>query len=647
MFRANQRVVWISIFCAIFFTFNLPALAEQDEDFLNNPEVIAQWNLNVGSLALDEFQYLDALAYFEDAFNTSQMEKTKVRALLLKATTFATFLHSPDSALKIYQTIRKQYSNFAETAFYQEALLLFENGFYPQVIEVEKDYLRAYPHGRFQFQTEFLREQSEKIVQTKSYQRKEVKRKRTRLREKAWQEQDARRRAEIRASEREAARIRARARNRAREAARLRAENRAREAERLNRIADQEAREATRMQQEATAREKARKKAAEENRRKILDSVSDDFETIAEPTIRVLIHKSTSNLTLEGNGLVFHAEGRESRPRGRIEIKSNDGRIVQSGSRGARWGKEIKITANGPIALTYGKEKKRVRGFVMLSAKGNRIRVISHIKMESYLRGVVPAESYASWKLDALKSQAMAARTYAYDHIRSHAKKPFDVYATHRSQVYGGVDRETKKTDRAVRETRGEIITSVIKGQLRPILAMYAANSGGHTADPKKEYDPHWASPPSYLVAQEDPWSIKAGKKGWATWEYTHSRREIEKNLAKRKIRVSNLSAIQPVYIGPSGRVVTVKLMYDGGKSKTVRFRPKVTLGLGGRLNTLPDTIVKIHKKGSKFVFKGKGFGHGIGYMQHGGQEMAKAGHSYQEILQFYYPDTSIVSYWN
>jgi stage II sporulation protein D len=92
---------------------------------------------------------------------------------------------------------------------------------------------------------------------------------------------------------------------------------------------------------------------------------------------------------------------------------------------------------------------------------------------------------------------------------------------------------------------------------------------------------------------------------------------------------------------------VTVKLLYDGGKSKTVRFRPKVTLGLGGRIKTLPDTIVKIKKVGSNFVFRGKGFGHGIGYMQHGGQAMAKAGHSYRDILQFYYPGTNIVNYWN
>ncbi len=109
---------------------------------------------------------------------------------------------------------------------------------------------------------------------------------------------------------------------------------------------------------------------------------------------------------------------------------------------------------------------------------------------------------------------------------------------------------------------------------------------------------------------------------------------------------VKNLSDIQPVYIGPSGRLVKVRLIHDGGKSTVIRFRPKVTLGLGGRIGTLPDTIVTIYKKGSQFLFDGKGFGHGIGYMQSGGMMMAKAGKNYKEILKFYYPGTNFTRYW-
>ncbi|MBF0380754.1 MAG: SpoIID/LytB domain-containing protein [Magnetococcales bacterium] len=645
--KTDHKFVWFFVFISVFLITDLVQAAKSDEDFLNNPEVIAQWNLNVGSLALDESQYLDALAYFEDAYNTSKLEKTKVRALLHKATTFATFLHSTDSALNIYKNIRKKYPNSAQTAFYQEALLLFETEQHEKLVELEKEYSGSFKNGRFRFQTEFLREQSKKIIKTKSYQQKKALLQQSNLAEQAWLKQDRLSGEVIKKAKRELRRLKTLTKAQSDKAARLQNTNQLKDAQIMGDKAALTNKHANLLLQDIAAKEIARKLAKAKFRKSILKNVTSGFDKVAEPVIRVLLHKGTGSLVVMGDGVVLQGDGGVYRPQHKIRLKADSGRIVIDGGRGVTFGKELKITANRPISLVYDKGKKKVRGYVMLLAQKNRIRVINHVKMEAYLRSVVPAESWANWGLEALKAQAMAARTYGYDHIRTHSKKPFDVYATHRSQVYGGVEREVKKTDLAVSQTRGEVLTSVVNGKVRPILAMYAANSGGHTADPNKEYDPDWSRPPSYLVAQEDPWSIKAGKKGWASWEYTHSIREIEKNLEKRKIRLSNLTAITPLFIGPSGRVVTVKLQYDGGKSKTIRFRPKVTLGLGGRIKTLPDTIVRIKKVGSNFVFTGKGFGHGIGYMQHGGQAMAKAGHSYRDILQFYYPGTNIIKYWN
>lgn len=718
MIKTYTKSVWVILFLVTFFLGKLPAVADPAEDFENNPEVIAQWNLSVGSLAMDEYQYLDALAYFEDAFEISKMAKTQVRALLYKATTFATFLHSPDSALKIYQHIQKKYPDFAETAFYQEALLLFEEGRYSDVVAKIKAYVEAYPSGRFRYQVELLLEQSDKIVRTQAYQKRQKQQEKARLRAdakrkenirrkaaseamqreatllkakaeadareaarlkaeakaeaKAYAEETARLKAEAEAYAREAARLRAEAaadarevarlkaetdaRNaarlkaeaNAREVARLKAETRLREATRLQAQAEEESRKSERLKKEAITKEMARLKDNKEELENVQSLAASDFKSIEEPTVRVLLSKSASTVSLKGSGLIFFTNGTPSKQGDNIRLKVNKGVIVQDGRNGSTFGQSIKVTADGPIKVTYGRNKQHnVRGFLVLSKRKRGIRVINHVKMEAYLRGVVPSESPSSWELDALKSQALAARTYAYNHVRSHAKKSFDVYATTRSQVYGGVARERRKTDKAVAETSGEIITAVVHGKLKPILAMYASNSGGHTADPKKEYDPHW-DPPHYLVAQKDPWSLKAGKRGLAFWKYTHSLKDVEKNLAKRRVRVPNLASITPVYIGPSGRVVTVRLMYDGGKSKTIRFRPKVTRGLGApRIGTLPDTIVTIKKKGSQLTFDGKGFGHGIGYMQFGGQYMAKAGHSYREILGFYYPQTKIMRYWN
>ncbi|MBF0444107.1 MAG: SpoIID/LytB domain-containing protein [Magnetococcales bacterium] len=585
LFRPKQLSVWLIISSLLFSPFFNMAWAANTE-FEDNPESIAQFNINVGSLAMDERQYLDALSYFEQAFETSKLDKTKVKALQYMATTFASFLDSTDSALKIYEQIQKDYPKFAQSAYYKEILLLFENERYPEVLEKIRQYSSSYPNGRFQFQAELLGDESRKAMGTEAYKQELAKQKAVQAEEMAMQ--------------------------------------------------------ALLTKKDALAKSAVLLQAS----KKIHTIASSGFKKITEPVVRVLFTKGSPKVRVEGDGLVFKSRDNSTMLRSGIEVNSRGGQLIVNGS---KVGRDIKITANSPINVVYGKnmkKSKRVRGYIMLAATKSGVRIINHVKIEDYLLGVVPAESPPSWKADALKSQTLAARTYAYNDVRKHAKDDFDVYDSIRSQVYGGIGKEHKNTTRAIRATRGEIITAVRKGKLQPILAMFAANSGGYTADPQKEYSTRWDKSHYYLTAHKDPWSTKSGKAGLARWEYTHSRKEIEKNLAKRKVWIKNLESIKPVYTGPSGRVVKVRLLYDGGKSKTIRFRPKVTLGLAGRIGTLPDTIVDIKKRGDKFVFTGKGFGHGIGYMQWGGQYMAKAGHSYRDILEFYYPGTNIMQYW-
>lgn len=597
------------------------ATAQTDEagDLANNPELIAQFNLNVGSLALDERRYLDAISYFETALDSTERDKTRVQALLYLASTFASFLNSPDSALNIYQKIQNRYPEYAESAYYQEALLLFEQERYSDVIDRSDSYLAEFPEGRFQFQTEFLVERSQKELRNPRYQQKSALHIKAINRAEAIARENARRKVTISAKREAAARVK-------------------------------EAKASARLKAEIEALERKRVQAETRANQEIYSIASKGIRKIEEPVVRVQLAKAakqiqvSGQLTVADNGRVVW-RGRE------IELNSEGGSIVFYGDRSTMDARSLTITSTIPISLTYDKKRnkkvtKKVRGSLQLKARKYGIQLLNLVEMEAYLRSVVPAESYSSWPMDALKAQTLAARTYAYNDVLNNAKKSYDVFDDIRSQVYAGITREHKKTDRAIRETAGEVITAVRKGRVQPILAMFASNSGGHLADPQKEYSEHWDTSHHYLAAKEDPWSRKAGKKWLASWQYTHSAKEIEKNLVRRKVWVKNLSNITPVYTGPSGRVVRVRLVHDGGKSTVIRFRPKVTLGLAGRIGTLPDTIVTIRKKGSRFVFDGKGFGHGIGYMQSGGMMMAKAGYNYRDILQFYYPGTNFTHYW-
>lgn len=140
----------------------------------------------------------------------------------------------------------------------------------------------------------------------------------------------------------------------------------------------------------------------------------------------------------------------------------------------------IRFRAKGELTQVQG--KGRYRGWVEIfpNAQG-RLTVVNEVELETYLRGVVPKEMGA-WQfpaLEALKAQAVAARTYAVANRGKRAKEGFDLLDTVADQVYGGRDGEQGLTDRAIEETKGLVATH----GGRPIQALFMANSGGHTVD--------------------------------------------------------------------------------------------------------------------------------------------------------------------
>lgn len=140
----------------------------------------------------------------------------------------------------------------------------------------------------------------------------------------------------------------------------------------------------------------------------------------------------------------------------------------------------VALRPKGELATVEGKGRYRGRTEVFPNAYG-RMTVVNQVDLETYLRGVVPREMGA-WEypaLEALKAQAVAARTYAVSNLGKRAKEGFDLLDTVADQVYGGRDGEQGLTDRAVKETEGLVATF----QGRPIQALFMATCGGHTID--------------------------------------------------------------------------------------------------------------------------------------------------------------------
>lgn len=152
----------------------------------------------------------------------------------------------------------------------------------------------------------------------------------------------------------------------------------------------------------------------------------------------------------------------------------------------------IRPARNAILAL----DGKGYRGRLEIVAQGGFLRVVNPVPLEGYLQGVVPGEVPSSWPAEALKAQAVAARSYALANLVK--GKPFDLYADVRSQVYGGVASEKPTTTRAVVETAGEVV--LYAGKVA--TTFYFSTSGGRTASAA---DVFGQSIP-YLVSKPDPW---------------------------------------------------------------------------------------------------------------------------------------------
>ncbi|WP_415713255.1 SpoIID/LytB domain-containing protein [Maridesulfovibrio sp.] len=347
-----------------------------------------------------------------------------------------------------------------------------------------------------------------------------------------------------------------------------------------------------------------------------------------EPTLRVCLSRKVSSMTVttgSGKDKICTDDlgcGRKYK----VGMSGNnltlDGRIVTA--------TRIKFKSKGALKVSYGSETKTVRGIINVSIRKGKLLILNLVEIEDYLRSVVPAESYASWPAEALKAQAVAARTYAYYQKMHRTHLFYDVYADTYDQMYAGVDREDKRTDQAVKQTAGHVLLYKDK----PILSQYTANSGGFTADAKAIF----GAGKAYLVAHEDPASLK-GK--MASWSKKYSKKDIESKLKKIGISVPGISSITALEKGPSGRIVKVRIKYKSGYRD---LRTRTTLG-SSRVLKLPDILLRIDKNGDYYTFKGRGWGHGVGYSQWGAAELGKS-KKYDHILKFYYPGSSIKQLW-
>ncbi len=282
---------------------------------------------------------------------------------------------------------------------------------------------------------------------------------------------------------------------------------------------------------------------------------------------------------------------------------------------------------------------RRYRGFLTVRREPDTtFRVVNTVGLEPYLYGVLPAEIGAKVPMEALKAQAVAARTYALKNRGKCAADGFDLDDTTRCEGYDGLDGETALSNAAVDGTRSQVLT--YRGRL--IDAIFSTDSGGMTACDLSGECP-------YLQAvkdcdESDGAEYAAGGK-YHSWSYTFTAAQLAALLARDpRTQVSQFVSLSVDGLDPSGRITTATVSGADGTLKTIPG-PQLRQILG--YDTLRSTrVVLTRTPGGGYRFDGKGWGHGMGMSQDGAVAMASAPYrkGYREILAHYYVGAQIGS---
>ncbi len=316
----------------------------------------------------------------------------------------------------------------------------------------------------------------------------------------------------------------------------------------------------------------------------------------------------------------------------------------------------VRVRPGGGGPLIFG--GTAYRGEIELFSSGpGSLTVVNVVDLESYLRGVVPREigSRPQDELEAVKAQAVAARTYAIASGGRRAGGGFDVFATVEDQVYAGMDGEDAVSDRAVLETAGLYMS----WGGAPIHAYFHANCGGRTEARHEVWElpsvPYlrsvWDSPSEDRF--DDAYCSGGKHFRWTeSWDGDEIGRLVRDHLpsaASTPVRtpVGDLLDLRVTVRTPSGRVRWLEVETSTGTYRVFGDGVRRLLRRPGSGAILWSSWfdLSVTKRGGRVVrveAKGRGYGHGVGMCQEGALEMAREGRSFSEILRHYYAGVSI-----
>ena len=426
------------------------------------------------------------------------------------------------------------------------------------------------------------------------------------------------------------------------------------------------------------------------------------------PSLRVGIFLNQSEVNISGDGSfeIYNLKSNKliSKESGKIIKIIPHEKGIEILGKGVYSGpiKMIPIGTTKLIVIADG-QKYRYRGSIEITNNdvGNKLNVINLVSIEKYLYGVLKKEISPNWPSEALKAQAIAARTFAIFNMNKYIEKGYNLDSSTNSQVYGGVNHENSLTNNAVDATKGKIMA--YKG--KAINAVYHSDSGGYTANSEDV----WGSSLPYLRGVKSTFEELVSPTHHQ-WDYTITERDLVKKLNKKGYELDSIVNVELVKDNESGRVSNLCFVstnnhreymeakefrnligfdvirstlfnFETVGEKSIQKKEPVVVKEIDEYSKQDQSVIEVldqkkdwtirellnlmkerkkeYEKEKKetenteeiiiqeiplvFRFSGMGNGHGVGMSQWGAYGMALQGNSYQDILNYYYQGIDII----
>ncbi len=347
--------------------------------------------------------------------------------------------------------------------------------------------------------------------------------------------------------------------------------------------------------------------------------------------IRFLTVDSPSGLIISGKRL--QRKAKFSVYQGKIQLADGSRVIARSTSF------TIRPQRQGLLMASLGTPQSRsTRGEMRLTLYKGQILVINQLRLEDYLPGIVEPElGSLNVGAEAMKSQMIAGRSYLLSLRERHRREGYEFCDSPHCQAFTGIPKDSPRLTQAAKETSGLYLT--YKG--KTVTAFYHHSCGGTTAS----YSDIWpGGPRRYLTRVKDGEPAYCRHDRKASWVFKRSPQALEGAFKRLGwIRPSqSISEVKVLRTDPHGRALSVllttkdqRIVLDAGA-----FRRGLNRFFGQEL--IYSTAFTLTREPATYIFKGRGWGHGVGLCQMGAMEMARQGKTYQQILMHYYPGTHL-----